>query len=306
MTLENYFAELADQNKTITVLRLTRLSDLTPEEVKFLRQAWVEIDVERRRQIMHQIAKLAGSHAKLNFDSVFQACLRDSDAVVRAKAIQGLWECDDCSLITNLIELLERDESKLVRAAAAGALGKFALLAELRKVHPRYLITITQSLLNVIDSKREAVEVRCRAIEAIAPLSISRVKDVIYAAYRSKNLKLRSSAICAMGRSCDPLWLPILLRELSSVDPEMRFEAARACGELGEEEAAPHLIKLIRDSDIHVQLAATKALGRIRGIEEKQAFYRYLPQPDEQASQMVEEAWHELEAEEDSPFFELR
>jgi hypothetical protein len=242
----------------------------------------------------------------LNFDSVFQACLRDTDAVVRAKALKGLWECDDCSLIPTLIDMLHRDESPLVRAAAASALGKYALLAELRKVNNRHLIKITQTLLGIIDSKEEAIEVRCRAIEAVAPLSVSRVKDVIYAAYRSKNQKLRCSSICAMGRSCDPLWLPILIRELNSTDPEMRFEAARACGELGDEEAVPHLIKLVRDSDVQVQLAATKALGRIRGIDAQQVFYRYLPNQSEQASQIVEEAWDELESEEDTTFFEIR
>jgi len=141
---------------------------------------------------------------------------------------------------------------------------------------------------------------------AVATLSIPQVKDVIYAAYRSKNPELRASSICAMGRSCDPIWLPILLRELNSPDPGIRFEAASACGELGEEEAVPHLIKLVRDSDIQIRLAATKSLARIRGIEPKQAFYRYLAHGDEQFTQIVEDAWSELEAEEDSPFFEPR
>ena len=306
MSLERYLAELSDHSKTVTVSRLARLSDLSPEELELLQKAWGEIEIGRRRQIIHHLAALARSHAKLNFDNVFQTCLQDSDATVRTKAIQGLWECDDCTLITTMIGLLKEDESKLVRAAAASALGKFALLAELRKVHPRHLIKITQALLSVIDAKGGAVEVKCRAIEAIATLSIPQVKDVIYAAYRSKNPKLQASAICAMGRSCDPLWFPLLLRELNSPDPEMRFEAARACGELGEEEAVPHLIKLLRDSDIQVRLAATKALGRIKGIEPRQAFYRYLSHDDEQFSQIVEDAWHELEAEEDSPFSEPR
>lgn len=298
MALEKYFADLADQSKTVTISRLTRLSDLSPEEVEFLRKAWTGVGVERRRQIIHHLVNLERSHAKLNFDNVFQTCLQDTDATVRAKAIQGLWECDDCTLITTLIEMLQKDDSRLVRGAAVNALGKFALLAELRKVHPRHLLKITQTLLNVIETKGEAVEVKCQAIEAIAPLSIPRVKEIICAAYKCKNPNLRTSAICAMGRSCDPVWLPVLLTELNNADPEMRCEAARACGELGEEEAVPHLIKLTRDTDTRVRLAATKALGRIRGIETRESFYPYPYNYDDNAPQVTEEAWHEMQTEE--------
>ncbi len=302
MSLERYLAELSNQSKPITSLRSAEFSDLSPEEANFLRQVWERTEVERRRQIVHQLTELTESNIKLNFDSIFQICLQDPDAIVRSKAIQGLWECQDCALIKSLIEMLTKDEAAIVRSAAASALGKFALLAELQKLHPRHTAKIAAALLNAIDTEGE-VEVKCRAMEAIAPLSLPRVKEIICAAYQSDNPKIRASSIFAMGKSCDPSWLLILLKELNNSEAQIRFEAARACGELGEEDAVSHVVKLIPDPDARVQAAAIKSLEQIGGAEAKQALYQYLRHPDEQVSQIAKEVRDDSELEEELSLF---
>ncbi|HAJ00703.1 MAG TPA: phycocyanin alpha phycocyanobilin lyase, partial [Dehalococcoidia bacterium] len=43
------------------------------------------------------------------------------------------------------------------------------------------------------------------------------------------------------------------------------YESAHACGELGEEDAVPHLVALLEDDDTQVQLAGISALGKIGG-----------------------------------------
>jgi HEAT repeat protein len=68
-----------------------------------------------------------------------------------------------------------------------------------------------------------------------------------------------------MGRSCDEQWEEIVLKELSSLDPEMRFEAARAAGELTLTDATPQLARLARGTDREIKEVAIWSLGEIGG-----------------------------------------
>ena len=83
--------------------------------------------------------------------------------------------------------------------------------------------------------------------------------------YKSDDLQLKSSSIFAMGRTGDASWLPLLIKELQSLEPGIRYETAHACAELAEDEAVPHLIALLEDDDYQVQLAGISALGKIGG-----------------------------------------
>jgi len=72
-----------------------------------------------------------------------------------------------------------------------------------------------------------------------------------------------------MGRSCDSVWLPPLIDELASEDPEMRYESAIALGSLGDRRAVSHLAPLLYAEDQEVKEAAISALGQIGGREAK-------------------------------------
>lgn len=299
--IDETIAELTSSDQPVANAQLVDLSNLTADEVELFEQAWSGIEPERRREIMYKLVEMAEDNAKLDFDSIFKVLLNDADAEIRMKAIEGLFECEDTSLITSLINILEQDESDRVQAAAAIALGKFALLIELEKLHPTYKSKIEPVLLSITNDESRPVEVRRRALEAVAPLSLPEVKKAIKKAYESDEPRLKVSAVYAMGRNCDPLWLPILLKELGSPDAEMRYEASGACGELGEMEAVPSLIELINDPDAEVQLAAIQALGKIGGSEAKEALEECLSSTNETVSEAAEEALSELEADED-PF----
>jgi HEAT repeat protein len=132
-------------------------------------------------------------------------------------------------------------------------------------------------------------------------LSKPQVEDMIRQAYQSDDLEFRASALCAMGRTCNSDWLSILLQELSSPYPQLRYEAARACAELESGEAVPRLIELISDGDAQVQLSAVEALGRIGGSEAKQALEECLDGADDAISEAAEEALDEMKFRED-PF----
>jgi len=294
--IEEIIADISNSDNLLLNSQLIELSNLGSEELALFELSWPAIEPERRRQIVHRLVELAENNLELNFDSIFKYCLKDQDDEVRSQVIEGLWENEEASLISPLVNLLEQDRSEKVQSASATALGKFAMLAEHNKLRSCHVSTIQEALLSVINDKAKPVEVRRRALEAAAPLSLSQVGIAIMEAYQSHDFKLRASSIYAMGKSCNPSWLPILLKELGSSDAEVRYEAAKACGEQEKEEAVPDLTKLVNDIDADVQMAAIQALGKIDGSQAKECLEQCLNNPNAAISQAAGQALLELEA----------
>ncbi len=300
MVLEHYLTELQDANTPLSTARLIHVSAMTPEEVECFRRSWTKLDIERRQQVLSRLIDLTEDNADLDFSAVFRACLQDPDESIREKAIAGLSDSEDRSLIDPLIALMLNDPKERVRAAAAVALGRYTMLAELGKLLSRDGPKLEKALLSVIENGAGSIEVRRRAIEAIAAFSdLPRVKELLREAYCSPDSKMRGSALFGMGRNCDPQWLPILIKALSSDDPDIRYEAAGACGEQGEEAIVPYLIPLARDPDSQVRDAATQALGSIGGPTAKKALLQLRQSANGHVREAAEEALQKLEADED-------
>jgi len=295
MPIEQIITGLTDSRQPLSNSRLAELSDLNPEQLKLLDDVWQRIEAKRRRQIIFRLVELAEDNVGLNFDAIFRHLLQDRDEEVRSIAIEGLWESEETSLIEPLINLMEQDSSVKVQATAALALGRFAMLAEYQKLPPDYTARLSQVLLATIVDRGKPIEVRRRVLEAVAPLSLPQVRHSISEAYHSGNAKIKISALYAMGKNCNPCWLPILIKELASIDAEVRYEAAGACGELGEDEAVANLIELTDDTDADVRLAAIQALGKIGGSEAKKHLEKCLTHPSEAVCQVAAQALHKLE-----------
>ena len=292
--INDIISELQSSDKPLSNAKLTELSSINSEELQLLKEVWPTIERKRRQQVVSRLVELAEENFELDFDNVFKYCLDDSDAKVRSRAIEGLWEDEEPSLINTLLNLLEHDSSEIVQAAAATGLGRFVMLAEHHKLNPSYTSKIHQTLLATIGDTSQPLEVKRRALEAIAPVCSPRVERVISEAYYNGHPKLRVSSIYAMGKNCSPAWLPILFKELTNTDPEIRYEAAGACGEIGEEEAVPYLANLIEDPDVEVLLAAVQALGKIGGTEAKNCLEQCLDDDNELIQQAAEQALREL------------
>ncbi len=305
LPIEETIANLGNSDKPLLNSKLAELSNLSSEELALFEKAWAAIEPKRQGEIMYRLVELAEDNFELDFDDIFKSRLKDPSDEVRSKAIEGLWESEEASLIDPLIELLEQDSSQEVQATAATALGKFAMLAELKKIRHSHKSKVCQALLAAIDDQSKPIEVKRRALEAAAPLSLPQMEKAIVKAYKNDEPKLRAGALFAMGKSCNHSWLPILLKELASADAEMRYEAAGACGELGEKEATPYLTELITDPDVDVQLAAIQALGKIGGPEAKDCLERCLNNSSEAVQQAAEQALNELEAGEDALSFRI-
>jgi HEAT repeat protein len=290
-----YISEVLDSSKNVNSSKLVSLSDLNSEEMEFLAEIWTDADLERRREIISQLVHLSEFDFKLDFSGVFVVSLGDPDETIRAQAVAGLDGEDNYLLIKPLVHALKEDISAKVRAAAAIALGKFALQGELGNLPSYYREKIYNSLLEVLDKKTELTEVKRRALEAISPFSLPRVKELIETAYHTDDIKLRASAIYAMGRNCDLAWLPTVLAELNSEEVEIRYEAASASGGLGAEEAVPLLIEMTENEDQQVQEAAIKALGEIGNEPAKQALDKLTKNPQPSIRDAAKSALKEIQ-----------
>ena len=282
--------ELADPARPISTSKLVLFSDLSVRAVQVFSEGWLEMPDARRLETISKLIDLGEDNVELNFAPVFRRLLLDDSAEVRTKAISGLWECDERSLIEPLVRLLEEDGAESVRAAAAQALGRFVLMAETGKLLKRDGERISAILLATLESEEETIEVRRRAIEAIAPMSLPGVPDIIRTAYESDIAGFKSSAIYAMGLTCDTDWLPTILAETKSDDPEMRYEAAVALGEIGEEETAHILGQMVNDEDPLVQAAALNSLGNIGGPAAKRILNNALAHDDPRIAELAEQA----------------
>jgi HEAT repeat protein len=293
MEFEEYLRELADGATKLKVSALMRLSGLTPEDAAMLATVWSRIDSRRRRGVVRELIDLQEDNVELNFDAVFLCGLRDDAAEVRLQSIRGLWEYEGSDLIAPLVRLMERDGNAGVRAEAALALGRFVLLFQEDRLRERYFREAESGLRRVIGKTDEVEEVRARAVEAIGAYNDAWVRQAISEAYENGARRLKVSAVHAMGRSCEPRWLPLLVRELNNEEAEIRYEAAVACGSLGDEGAVPHLVKLVSDPDDEVRQASVASLGEIGGREARDA----LSELKEDAALAVREAAREALAE---------
>jgi HEAT repeat protein len=99
-----------------------------------------------------------------------------------------------------------------------------------------------------------------------------------------------------MGRSLDTeRWGEIVLEELAAPSPEMRFEAARAVGELEYAPAVRQLGELLEDVDEEIQQIAVWSLGQIGGDKARQLLTMVLDSDAEHLHEEAEDALAELE-----------
>jgi len=287
--------EALGENRRPDRASLYYLSSLDAEETEQVREVWSGLSEDVRRGLTSQMVKMAEADFTLDFDAVFRVAMEDESAEVRRIAIEGLWEDQDVRLVPRLAERLRADESAAVRAAAAESLGRFVLLGELEKIRPKPRRIAYKALIEAFQQRAEDLEVQRRALESLAYVCNETVIAAIREAYTSPQEKLRISAVFAMGRSADTRWEQEVQEELFNINPEMRYEAARACGELQLSEAVLRLEDLTEDTDAEVQEAAIWALGQIGGDKAHEILERYRRGGDEALRKAAEAALEAFE-----------
>ncbi len=291
VTLKN----LIDETEQVSVSDLYSLSGLERPDLEKVRSTWPTIPAERRATAMRHMVEIAEDNFEVDFGSIYRIGLGDQEASVKVAAIEGLWEEADPALIIPLIKLMQSDEAEIVRASAAGALGRFVYAGEVEDIPAAKASPAVDALKATFAKADETIEVRRRALEALGFLGYNEVGELIQQGYQDANPRMRHSAVFAMGRSLDDRWGETVEKELDSSDPEMRFEAARACGELEYAPALGRLTDLIDDVDEDVQRASVWALGQIGGDGARAILLNVLDSNATHLHAETEEALDELE-----------
>ncbi|HET90858.1 MAG TPA: HEAT repeat domain-containing protein [Chloroflexi bacterium] len=294
-SLETLLDELDQQPTLPAQTALYYFSELDSQDISLVHAAWPRLPVQLRRDVITHLVQIAEADFEVDFGVVFRLSLADPDAKVRTAAIEGLWEDEDENLIPILSALLHQDEAISVRAAAAKSLGRFILLGELGKIRSEAFHVAYQATLTACQDPSEHLEVQRRALESLAYTDSETVMQLIHRAYDASEEKMRVSSVFAMGRSADARWSRCVCQELFSPNPEMRYEAARACGELELTESVPDLEELCDDVDPEVQESALWALGQIGGDRARQILERYCQADNEALHAAAEAALDELE-----------
>ena len=243
------------------------LAGLQSEDLQRLRPVWESLHASYRRRLMRALVDVSETNFELNYGAFARFGMGDSDPGVREAAIEVLWEDESLDLMLWLIETARSDDAREVRAAATSALGRFILAGELGELPESETVKAQEAVIAILNNASEDVDVRRRALESIANCTHDIVGGAIHSAYNGDDRRMQISAVFAMGRSCDDRWGDQVIHELDSEDSEMRYEAARAAGELELEEAIPHLSRLAFDEDVEIKDVSIWSLGEIGGKE---------------------------------------
>ena len=160
--------KLVEDTEPISVASLYAFSSLERADTEKINRAWPTIPVDRRQSAMQHLVEIAEENFEVDFNSIYRIGLTDPDPDVRAAAIGGLWEDTDPQLIAPLIRDMQSDPAESVRAAAAAALGQFVLAGEYDELPAQKIMPVLDALQATYTKVAESVEVRRRALEALA------------------------------------------------------------------------------------------------------------------------------------------
>ncbi|TAH52153.1 MAG: HEAT repeat domain-containing protein [Chloroflexota bacterium] len=199
--------------------------------------------------------------------------LDDPDAQVRAEAVSCLWHTADPMWIEELLTKSQRDPDLDVRTRAISTLGHYIVDAEIelfsdldndeRALSESDIQRVVDFLFDTAQNTLLSVDERRYSIEALAFLDDPEVDELIHWAYSQNDPRYRASAIFAMGRSGNLRWSDEVLMEMHSANRDVQYEAVRAAGELGLQEATEDLIRLVRGRGVEkaLRLRAIYSLG---------------------------------------------
>jgi len=305
-SLEVLLKHLAEAAQPLSVAKLYALSNLDRDDLAQVQAMWPAMPGDRRASVVRHLADIVETNFEVNFEPVFRMALADPEASVRQAALDGLAEEDDPTLIPTLVTLMQSDPAQDVRATAASSLGHLVYLGEIEEI-PAARIAPALAALRAVIASDEALEIRRRAVEALSFSGEQDVPEIIRNAYASPDKAMRASAVFAMGSSADDQWIATIISELEAQSPAMRYEAARAAGELEARTAVPTLARLLDDPDAEAQMMAVWALGQIGGDRARKLLTGIAQGDDEALAEAATEALQELEgmhdARRDMPLF---
>jgi len=300
MGLDGFLNQLPeDESASVNYASLPELSKLTGPEAEEFGQLWLEWSPERVLEIVDRMVALCEEQPDVEFEAIYKQGLLHPSVPVRLSALRGLEESGDRALIPPLTNMLLTDPSVEVRAASAIPLTYLSALAQEKKLGSKDGVALSRVLYGVLDDEREVQAVRLKALEAVSVFGGDRLASYVESAASSTDISALKSSLFAMGRSSDPKWIDNVLSHLEHDVASIRYEAAMAMGELGDEEHLHALEVPLDDADLTVQLAAISAVERIGGEVAKGLLELLLVSPEPRVVELVQQALQTMKDEED-------
>jgi hypothetical protein len=271
-----------------------RLSDLDGNELVHLKRSWPKIPLWRRQALLEDMEQMFEGDYLLSFETICRFALGDVNPKIRFLALRSLQEYEVEDLIPTFLRIMEEDSDEELRALAASSLGKYIYFGEIEELPQKIALDIETRLLNVAGGK-DTTLVRRRAVESLGFSSHKDVPILIQKAYDTNEVDWMTSALFAMGHSYDNRWDQIVIKMLDHTSPKIRFEAARAAGELEINQAKPQLKELLEDADYDVRMASVWSLSQIGGTELQLIFDNLLDEAElDREIQVIEDAIENL------------
>lgn len=285
-----------------TMEALEQLSGLEPEDRNDFDGFWERLDSEGRRALVEHLDTVTQSNVLMDFSEVGALALEDSDPAVRTHGVRLVGLETDPDALEPIIAIAISDPDAGVRLVALDALGAFALATQADGWPDQIQRRLESVLLDQVQSPTVNTTEREAALLAVAYLTTPHVETEIRRAYSEP--ALQGAAIEAMGRNCQEIWIPDLLREMASPDPELRMRALEASAEMEDDSLLPSVIGGLDDSDLEVRLAAVQALGAIGGTDARIALERAQASSDPEVQSAATEALLDIQFNEDPLSFE--
>lgn len=290
--VDQFFGELERSGGTVVLHEL--LSDLDRAGAQRLNEDWERIPRDVRVPLVRRMVEDAEVNIERSYGRVMRIAFSDPDPDARLAALEGLWEYDAPGLLEEMLDIAASEPDERVRAAVAEALAQYSRLAELEELEAGTSTRLSRTLLDLYRSDPSRT-VRRRALESVSFISGNReIAEAIRQAYESGIFEMMVSALRAMGHQAVADWLPVCYSELSSDEPELRYEAVTAIGAIMDERSSTKIVDMLSDNDAEVRMAAVGALGSIGGPIAINALRRLI---DEEDDELLVEAAEEALAE---------
>lgn len=305
LSLDDILNCLSSDDCELSASQLFRLSLLDPQELERTLKVVDALPDANRILLLENLEDLTQSSTLVDFKDLFTHALQDTSPDARRRALRGLLESDDETLIAEFIKLLTADASPEVQAQAAEALAGWVYLYELDELDEAVGQHITESLLKVLNGKHHD-SVRRRALEAIGFSSSPAASAWLEKAFAETDEDWLASALLGMGRSGLEKWQPNVLEMLDHANNQVRLQAARAAGDLALEDAVPALLTLLEDDDEDIRLAAAWSLSETAGEGAREGLESALARAEDEVEiEYLEDALENLRFNESAEHFDL-
>jgi HEAT repeat protein len=285
---------------------LQEFSDIEPDSLKIMLEAWPRIKPERRRLLLERLQEISDNDTLVCFDDFARALLADGDSQVRTRAIRLLAECDDIKLVPPFIKILVSDDNIDTRVEAASALGKYVELGELEEIPEKTRRQVEDALLQKIGSEDKAF-VRRSALESLGFSSRDEIVTLIESSFRREDPEWQASALRAMGRSSDDRWEEQVIARMMDENPLVRLAAVEAAGALELSSTRMLLFKILEEEEEDdIVGAAIWSLSQVGGEDVRLFLENLIDQTDDEDQiEFLEEALDNLTFSEDLSRFDL-